>query len=181
MKVSIRLISLFCLVLVYQICDGQVIPRGKYVGYESIWVSKGAVSYFFPGIYTKKQTDTTASFGHSNKWFHEVTIDFTADSCIKITKVPIYFMGGIKHYSDSLGGFLTYGCSKTMYYSRQAPENKRGKKFIFGSLTTGKYLKGAGSGVPRYKYVKYDVESVSDGEIRLRTEFGVLEYKRKED
>jgi hypothetical protein len=158
---------------------GQSIPPGKYIGLENMYKHLKSKDYFIPGIYHTKETDTTKYWYHSDKWFHEVTIEVVSDTCVNISKVPVYFMNGNKFYSDSIGGFFNYECAKISTYSEIAPPLNRSKKYITGYITECKYCHSTGSAVPKYVNCHYDINFNDHGDLLLTTEFGEIIYKKE--
>jgi len=166
--------SLICVISIL----GQSVPKGKYVGLEPMYSGPFAL---YPGIDYPKETDTTKNWFHSNKWFHEVTIEVLSDSCINISKVPVYFIKGKKFYSDSTGGFYIYQCAEVWTYSEFAPPEIRGKKFISGSITDCQYCRKFPTAIPKYANLKYNVDITKKGDLCLWSdEYERIIYKKKE-
>ena len=67
----------------------------------------------YPGIYHSKETDTTGHWFHSDEWSHEVTIEVLSDSCINITKVPVFFVNGNKNIQKVLVAFIIISLLKS--------------------------------------------------------------------
>jgi len=187
---------------------GQSIPRGKYIGLEPMWRWKNLDTavyvphpyiyqfptiyriqgkdtihrvplVLYPGIYEPKETDTTKYWFHSDKWFHEVTIEVLSDNCINISKVPVYFINGYKFYSESIGGFYFYQSLKVGTYSELAIRHEiRGKKYIYGSLTDCTYCRRSTHAIMKYQYCHYDIISTQNGNLLLQTEYGSIVYRK---
>lgn len=170
---------IYFLLFQFMVMFGQPIPIGKYVGLENMYKHSKSKDYFIPGIYYTKETDTTKYSFHSDKWFHEVTIEVISDTCVNISKVPVYFINGNKFRSDSIGGFFNYKCARISIYSELASPLVRGKKYITGNITEFKKYNPAGSGVPRYVHCKYDINFDDTGNLLLKTRFGEIIYKKE--
>ena len=163
----------------YFVMHGQTIPAGKYIGLENMYKHSKSIDYYIPGVYHVKETDSTKYWFHSDKWFHEVTIEVISDTCVNISKVPVYFIKGKKFYSDSIGGFFIYKYAKIDTYSELAPPKIRGKKYIIGHITESKYCHPVQTAVPRYVDCLYNIDFDAKGNLLLRTEFGEIIYKKK--
>jgi hypothetical protein len=172
--VSIVFLQIFS----HQINSGQTIPAWKYVGYENMYQNSFSGN-LFPGIYYRKQINESEIRSHSQTWFHEVTIEVLSDTCINISKVPVYFKNKKKIYSDSKGGFFYYNCVKVSEYSELAPSEFHGKKLITGHITECKCCDIGGTAVPLYVFCHYDIDFDDKGNLLLKTEFGELVYKKK--
>jgi hypothetical protein len=157
---------------------GQTIPIGKYIGYENMVKHRMTKDYYIPGANIKTFKDTTYWF-HSHIWFHEVTINVLSDTCVNISKVPVYFENGVKHYSDSIGGYFEYDCAKIRQFSESAPIMIRGKYFISGEVTICKYCQKPATAIPIYAHCNYRIEENNNENLILSTEFGSLVYKRQ--
>ena len=157
---------------------GQTIPVGKYIGYENMFKHRMTKDFYSPGVNIERQKDTTYWF-HSNIWFHEVTINVISDTCINISKVPVYFEDGVKHYSDSIGGYFYYDYAKIRQFSEFAPIEIRGKYFIYGDMTKCKYAHKPATAIPAYACCKYRIDFDNDGNLLLKSDFGVLAYRKE--
>lgn len=158
----------------------QIIPAGKYVGYEPMVVFKDDTTAPFPGIYYVKQSDPSKGLYHSQVWFHEVTVNVISDKKISIRKVPVYFKNGVKFYPDSTGGFFYYDKLSVGLYSNYAPDTSiRGKPHIFGFLTKSKYALKTGDAVPRYTMINYTIKTADQAHLLMETTSGILEYKKQ--
>ncbi len=176
MKRLTLLTTLHCFFFISML--GQTIPIGKYIGYENMLKHRMTKDFYIPGANIETSKDTTYWF-HSNIWFHEVTINVLSDTCVNISKVPLYFENGVKHYSDSIGGYFEYECAKIEQFSEHAPLTIRGKYYIFGKVTMCKYCQKPATAIPVYAHCIYRIEESNNDRLVLSTEFGSLVYKRQ--
>jgi hypothetical protein len=159
---------------------GQAIPVGKYIGYENIFKERMTNGFYTPGVNIERKKDTT-NFFHSNTWFHEVTINVISDTCVNISKVPVYFENGVKHYSDSIGGYIEYDCAKIRQFNEFAPIEIRGKYYISARVTKHKYCYKSATAIPAWAYCYYKIDFDNDGNLLLKGSLGVLVYKKKKN
>lgn len=201
--------ALICGVVFSSCATKGFLPVGKYVGLEPMfrWKTLDTAAHvpdpiiyqfptiyriqgkdtiyrpplvLYPGIYHSKETDTTRHWFHSDEWFHEVTIEVLSDSCINITKVPVFFVNGNKKYSESIGGFYYYQSLEVLTYSELAVHHEyRGKKSIYGSLTDCSYCRRSSHAIMKYQNCHYDIISAQKSSLLLQTEYGRISYRRK--
>ena len=195
-----RLFLILTLVLIYGVtftsCATRgLLPIGTYVGLEPMFkwrnldtsalvispyiiTMRHPASYdgplvLHPGIHHPRETDTTRYWFHSDKWFHKVTIEILSDTCINVSKVPVYFINGNKYYSESTGGFFFYQCLRVSTYRQN---------FFFGQLTYCKYCRKTPTAIPRYASVRYFFDTTQNrrrDRLILHTDYGSITYYRK--
>ena len=191
--------ALICGVLFISSTTKGILPTGKYIGLEPMyrWKNLDTAVYvpdpyiyqfptiyriqgkdtifrvplvLYPGIHHPKETDTTKYWFHSDEWFHEVTIEVLSDNCINVTKVPVYFSNGKKHYSESIGGFYFYHCLKV---------STNRKVFFAGQLTDCTYCRKSSHAIMNYQSCRYYFDVTKKGDLVLKSdEYESIVYKK---